>query len=73
MCTGGGTGDSHSLLCNTFVFLAVASKDLHHMYTVSYKSLHPHKHRVHAHYMNTKAVFLFIGTYVTVVINPRDA
>ena len=33
-------GDSHSLLCNTFVFLAAASKDLHH--TGSYKSLHPH-------------------------------
>ena len=48
-----------------FVFLAAASKDLHH--TGSYKSLHPHADtyhsNVHAHYMNTKArtVCLFIG------------
>ena len=58
VCTGGGTGDSHSLLCNTFVFLAASSKDLHH--TGSYKSLHPHTDKyhsnVHVHYVNTKAV-----------------
>ena len=54
----GGTGDSPSLLCNTFVFLAAASKDLHH--TGSYKTLHPpadtYHSSVHAHYVNTKAV-----------------